>query len=491
MYARLLSQLEKLAGHRVLCIGDIMLDRFVYGNVERISPEAPIPVMRIMRESVALGGAGNVVRNIISLGGQVGVVGLIGKDIAAEQIEKQISSLTGVISFLIQDSERPTTTKIRYIAGGQQLLRADYEVSSAISQELEEKALARISEAIENCDIVVISDYAKGFLTASMISGIMRFAHQKGLKVLVDPKGRDFSRYRGAFLLTPNRRELAGATDMPAGTIDEVESAARYLIASGDVCGVLAKLGGDGVCLVMKDQPILHFRAVAHEVYDVSGAGDTVAAAMALALAGDISLADAAALANIAGSIVVGKIGTAVVTREDLAHELMRDQARSSEEKILSLQKAEEKAERWRKQGFKIGFTNGVFDLLHPGHLSLIRQARGQCDKLVVGLNSDSSVKRLKGNDRPIQGEEARAAVLSSLADVDCVVIFTEDTPIELIKRIRPDVLVKGADYTLDKVVGADLVKGWGGQVFLANLVEGQSTTETIKKIEKTNTRKA
>ena len=248
--------------------------------------------------------------------------------------------------------------------------------------------------------------------------------------------------------------------------------------------GILAKLGSDGVCLVMRDQPASHHYVSAREVYDVSGAGDTVVSTMALSLAGGLSPDESAALANISGLVVVAKIGTAVATREDLARELLRDQARSSEEKIASSAQANEIAERWRKQNLKVGFTNGCFDLLHPGHLSLIRQARAACDRLIIGLNSDSSVRRLKGDNRPVQNENARAAVLAALADVDQVVVFSEDTPYNLIKEIRPNILVKGADYTVDKVVGADLVQGWGGQVILANLVEGQSTTSTIKKLQ-------
>lgn len=484
MYAHLLPHLEKLAGHRVLCIGDLMLDRFVYGDVERISPEAPIPVLRIQRESIALGGAGNVVRNLVALGGQVAMVGVIGDDSAGVELEKRVKALGGITPCLLKDPARPTTTKVRYIAGSQQLLRADHEQAMPVATAVEEKAIDGIRETLDDCDIVILSDYAKGVLTPRVIAETIRMAHENGHRVLVDPKGLDFSRYRGAYILTPNRRELGAATNMPVGTIEETEAAARYLIASCDLHGVLAKLGADGVCLVMKDEPARHFRGTAREVYDVSGAGDTVVATMALALAGGLSLADAAALANLAGSIVVSKIGTASVTHDDLAHELLHDQTHASEEKITNLATAMETVARWRQKGLKTGFTNGVFDLLHPGHLSLIHQARTHCDRLIVGMNSDSSVKRLKGEGRPVQGESARAAVLASLADVDGVVIFGEDTPLHLIKKLRPDVLVKGADYTLDKVVGADLVQGWGGKVVLATLVDGQSTTATIARLK-------
>lgn len=484
MYTHLHPQLEKLVGHRVLCVGDVMLDRFVYGQVERISPEAPIPVLRIQRESIALGGSGNVVRNLVSLGGHVDMVGVVGHDQAGYEVAEQISSLAQVVSYMITDNARPTTIKTRFVADGQQLLRADHEVAAPLSPAIEQQTLMRVNSAIDGCDVIILSDYAKGVLTNKLVAEIIRLGKAKNKPVLIDPKGRDFSRYQGAFMLTPNRKELHEATGLAIKTIDDAETAARQLIKEHDLHAVLAKLGGDGVCLVVKDLPRQHFRATAREVYDVSGAGDTVVATMALAMSGGLLLADSAALANVAGSVVVGKIGTATVTRDDLARELLHDQSRISEEKVVSLAQAAEIAERWRKQGLKVGFTNGVFDLLHPGHLSLIRQSRGACDRLIIGMNSDASVKRLKGESRPIQNEAGRAAVLASLADVDAVVIFTEDTPIEAIKAIRPSILVKGADYTVDKVVGADLIQSWGGQVILANLVDGQSTTATIGKMK-------
>lgn len=484
MYAHLSTQLENIVGHRVLCVGDIMLDRFIYGHVERISPEAPIPVLRIEREEVTLGGGGNVVRNVVTLGGHVDVVAVIGHDQAGYDVSEQFSSMPQVVSYLITDNTRPSTIKTRFVADGQQLLRADREVAAPLSASMEEQVLMRVRGALDGCDIVILSDYAKGVLTNRVIAEIIAMANGKSKPVLIDPKGRDFSKYKNATLLTPNRKELTEATGRAIKNVTDAENAARQLIESHQLQGVLAKLGSDGVCLVMKDQPARHFHATAREVYDVSGAGDTVVATMALCMAGGLSTDDSAALANIAGSIVVGKIGTATVTMHDLAKELQHDQSRVSEEKILSFAQAAEVAERWRKLGLKVGFTNGCFDLLHPGHLSLIRQARAACDKLIVGINSDASVKRLKGESRPIQNESARAAVLASLADIDNVVIFPEDTPLELIEAIRPSVLVKGADYTVDKVVGGDLVQSWGGQVLLATLVDGQSTTSTIAKLK-------
>lgn len=484
MTAHLLPILEKLSGHRVLCIGDIMVDRFVYGQVSRISPEAPIPVILKKREAIMLGGSGNVVRNIVALGGLVDMLGVVGKDQAGYELEEQVAAVSQITSYVLTDNSRPTTVKTRYIADGQQLLRADSEINSSISADMEQEIITRARGVVGNCDIVILSDYAKGVLTNRVVSELIRIAAAAGKKVLVDPKGRDFAKYRGAYMITPNRKELSEATGRNIESVADAEKSARELIAANNLQGVLAKLGGDGVCLVMKDKEAKHFKATAREVYDVSGAGDTVVAAMSLALAGGILPEDGAAISNLAGSVVVGKIGTAVVTCDDLAQELMKDAALSSEEKIMTRARAAEKAEEWRRQGFKVGFTNGCFDLLHPGHIHSIRQAKAACDRLIMGLNSDASVKRLKGENRPVQNEESRAIVLASLADVSGIVIFDEDTPYDLIKTIRPDILVKGADYTIDKVVGADLVQGWGGKVVLVELVEGQSTTSTIKKMK-------
>lgn len=483
MTAHLHAELHKLEGHRILCVGDVMLDRFIYGAVDRISPEAPIPVLRITKETMTLGGAGNVVRNIVALGGHVDLVGVVGHDQAGYDLAEQISSHPQVVSYLITDNARPTTIKTRYVADSQQLLRADREIAGSIAPAVEQQTIARVRSAIDGCDVVILSDYAKGVLTDTVIREVIKIARDKNKPVLIDPKGRDFSRYSGATMLTPNRKELHEATGMAIKTIADAEAAARKLIIDHNLDGILAKLGADGVCLVLNNQEARHFHTTAREVYDVSGAGDTVVATMALGLAGGLSPADSAALANVAGSVVVGKIGTASVSREELSHELLRDQFSASEDKILSLPRASDLADRWRKQGLKVGFTNGVFDLLHPGHLSLIRQAKAECDRLIIGMNSDASVKRLKGETRPVQGEDARATVLAALADVDAVVIFGEDTPVELIKSIRPNLLVKGADYTVATVVGADLVQGWGGTVKLANLVDGQSTTNTIAKL--------
>jgi D-beta-D-heptose 7-phosphate kinase/D-beta-D-heptose 1-phosphate adenosyltransferase len=461
-----------------------MLDRYIYGQVERISPEAPIPVLHIKREEVTLGGAGNVVRNIVSLGGHVDLVGVIGQDQGGFDLAKHITSMPQVASYLLTDTTRPTTLKTRFVADGQQLLRADHEVSLPVSEDTEKETLNRVRSALKDCKVIILSDYAKGVLSPRVVAEIIRMASQSGCKVLIDPKGRDYAHYNGAYMLTPNRKELTEISGVAILTVVDAEKASRDLIARHNLQGVLAKLGNEGVCLVMRDKPAEHFHTKAREVFDVSGAGDTVMATLALSLAGEFSPAESAELANLAGSVVVGKTGTAAVTREELAHEVMQDQSRQGDEKILVLSHAAEIAERYSKQGLKVGFTNGCFDLLHPGHVSLLRQARVACDRLFIGLNSDASIKRLKGESRPIQNEASRAAVLASLSDVDHLVIFAEDTPIELIKAIKPAVLVKGADYSVDQVVGGDIVQGWGGKVVLAKLIDGQSTTATIARLQ-------
>ena len=412
------------------------------------------------------------------------MIGVIGKDRDGFDLTHIISQDNGITPYLLTDSDRPTTVKTRYIAESQQMLRADRETSQALSPALAAQVLERLKSALPEASIIILSDYSKGVLSPFMIRDIIALAKEHGRRVLVDPKSRDFGLYKGASILTPNRKELSNAAGKDIANAEEAEDAARKLIAAHDLDGILAKLGADGVCIVMKDEPAQHFQAKAREVFDVSGAGDTVIATLALALAGGMTAAEAAELANIAGSIVVGKVGTATVSRDELAQELLKDETRHIDSKVATAQQAESLMERWRLKGVKTGFTNGCFDLLHPGHIALLRQARAACDRLVIGLNSDASVKRLKGENRPVQSEAARATVLASLADVDCVVVFDEDTPLDLIKTLKPDVLIKGADYTVENVVGAAEVQGWGGQVVLAELVEGQSTTRTIAKLQ-------
>lgn len=481
--ADLAALVELLAGKRVLCVGDVMLDRFVYGQVERISPEAPIPILRIERETAMLGGAGNVLRNLVSLGAQAVFVSVVGNDPAGREVTSLVGALEGVEPHLLVETRRQTTIKSRYVAGSQQLLRADRETIQAVNVATADDVTRMASGAIGDCAALVLSDYAKGALTADGVMAMIAAARAAGKPVVVDPKGTDYRRYGHATVVTPNRRELAEATQAPVNNDAEVEIAARRLIEAIDVEAVLVTRGGEGMSLVLASGETHHLPAAAREVFDVSGAGDTVIATLAAGIAAGLPLLTAARLANVAAGIVVGKIGTAVVYAEDLERELRRQDLVTGEEKIVPLARAVDGVLRWRRQGQRIGFTNGCFDLLHPGHVSLLAQAKAACDKLIVGLNSDASVTRLKGPDRPVQTEAARAQVIASLASVDLVVIFPEDTPMALISALRPDVLVKGADYSLDQVVGADLVRSWGGRVVLADLSPGHSTTATIKKL--------
>ena len=473
---------EKLAQARVVCVGDVMLDRFVYGQVERVSPEAPIPVLNIAREVTTLGGAGNVLRNLVAVGAEPCFLAVVGTDTAASEIERLLASLGESESHILAEPGRVTTVKTRYIGGQQQLLRADHERATALMAPTRRDFLGVFRRSLKERRVTLISDYAKGVLAEGFAAELIAAARDAGHIVLVDPKGTDYAIYRGATLIKPNRRELAEATRRSVNSDIEIATAARALIEAHEFGAVLVSLSDQGMLLVEASGATHRLPTVAREVYDVSGAGDTAMAALAAALAVGAAPLEAARLANVAAGIVVGKIGTASVPARELLDTLIdRDEANAR--KVVPLTSALDQVARWRNHGLKIGFTNGVFDLLHPGHISLLQQARAACDRLIVGLNSDASTARLKGPTRPINHETARGAVLASVAAVDLVVVFEEDTPFSLIAAIKPDALVKGADYQLDQVVGADLVRSYGGKVILAALTPGHSTTATIGRL--------
>jgi D-beta-D-heptose 7-phosphate kinase/D-beta-D-heptose 1-phosphate adenosyltransferase len=482
--ARLAEAIAGFASARVLCIGDVMLDHYVYGEVERISPEAPIPVLHVARETRCLGGAGNVVRNLSALGAESCFVSLVGADDPGREIKRLTGESDSVEAHLLVERDRLTTMKTRYIAGTQQMLRADRETVAPIGAAAREDLLRLVDQVLADRAVVIVSDYAKGVLADGVAAEVIARARAAGRIVIVDPKGRDYTRYRGATLVKPNRRELADATGLPVRSEAEIVAAARRLIETCAFEAVLVSLSQDGMLLVEATGPVHALPAQAREVFDVSGAGDTVVATLATALASGVALVDAARLANLAAGIVVAKVGTAVAYAAEIA-ETLAEAEHGSGAKAVPLDVALDRVVAWRRQGLKVGFTNGCFDLLHPGHVSLLGQARAACDRLVVGLNSDESVRRLKGKDRPVQSETARAQVLGSLATVDLVLVFEEDTPLRLIEAIRPDVLVKGADYTVATVVGADIVQSYGGRILLAELSPGHSTTATIAKLGK------
>jgi D-beta-D-heptose 7-phosphate kinase/D-beta-D-heptose 1-phosphate adenosyltransferase len=481
--SELASVVERLSDVSVLCIGDVMLDRYVYGSVERISPEAPIPILRVEREAAMLGGAGNVVRNLVALGARTAFVSVVGNDPAGREVSELIAGIEGVEPYFTVERGRQTTIKTRYVAAGQQLLRADRETLATVATSVSEDLRRLAVNAVDDARVVIVSDYGKGVVTPELTSALIKAGRGAHKPIIVDPKGRDFSRYRGATIMTPNRGELAAATGMAVGTDAEIVAAARRLITQCMLDWVLVTRGADGMTLVDRDGAAIHLPTEAREVFDVSGAGDTVVAMLAASIGAGASVEDAARLANTAAGIVVGKIGTAVASAAEVVGTLHAQELLTGEEKVVTHADALTRVAQWRHEGLRIGFTNGVFDLLHPGHLSLLTQAKAACDRLVVGLNSDASVSRLKGPTRPIQNEAARAAVLASLAAIDLVVIFGDDTPLRLIEDIRPDVLVKGADYTLDQVVGAEVVAKHGGRVVLAELIPDHSTTRTIAKL--------
>jgi D-beta-D-heptose 7-phosphate kinase/D-beta-D-heptose 1-phosphate adenosyltransferase len=481
----LVAHIEKLSQARILCVGDLMLDRFVYGNVERTSPEAPVPVLAIERQSAMLGGVGNVARNLISLGARAALLTVVGDDEVGRTLTQLVGEEERIEPHLLVEPGRRSTEKTRFLAGGQQLLRTDLETQRQISGQSAENLLRMAEDIVPQCDVLVLSDYAKGVLTEDLCRALIACARSAGKPVVVDPKGRSFQRYAGASVITPNRRELGIATGTAVETEDEIIAAAKGLIAELEIGALLVTRSRDGMSLLDAGGDVLHLAAQAREVFDVSGAGDTVVATLAGALANHVNLSEAASLANLAAGVVVAKSGTAVVYAADLLHAARAGALSSSEAKIVPLATALDSVARWRAAGHTVGFTNGCFDLLHPGHISLLRQSKDGCGRLIVGLNSDASVRRLKGEARPIQSENARAQVLASLETVDLVVIFTEDTPLEMIREIRPDLLVKGGDYTIDQVVGADIVTGYGGRVLLAETKPGFSTSNTIEKLQR------
>ncbi|MBF0373571.1 MAG: D-glycero-beta-D-manno-heptose-7-phosphate kinase, partial [Alphaproteobacteria bacterium] len=481
---QLLPHVDRLKQARLLCVGDVMLDRFVHGDVERISPEAPIPVVRIRRETSMLGGAGNVLRNMMALGASPHFVSVVGDDAAGREVGNLIGAGIETAPALVVEAGRQTTIKTRYFAASQQLLRADSETLAPLTARSTEALATEVLRLLPQIDVLVLSDYGKGVLAAPLVARLVAAATTAGKAVVVDPKGRDYAAYRGARVVTPNRKELAEATGRPVSTEAEIVEAARHLAQTCGVEAVLVTRSQDGMTLVSGDE-VHHLPAEAREVFDVSGAGDTVVATLAAAMAIGAPLVEAARLANVAAGIVVGKVGTAVAYAAELETALRHTDLRAGEDKILDRETAGEVVARWRRQSFRVGFTNGCFDLLHPGHIALLAQARAACDRLIVGLNSDASVARLKGPHRPVQSETSRAVVLSSLGMVDAVVVFGEDTPLSLIQALKPDVLVKGADYTVATVVGADQVQSWGGRVLLADLAPGHSTTATIARMGK------
>jgi len=467
----------------VLCVGDVMLDEFVYGEVSRISPEAPAPVIAVQRSETNIGGAGNVACNIASLGARCIFVGLVGEDEAGAKLKTALAQQNLIESVLVCDPSRPTTRKVRFVSEhfSTHMLRADWESAQPASAEIEQNLIDAIVPLLPRADIVLLSDYAKGVLTARVIRNVIEAARKLGKRVIVDPKNVNFAIYRGATLLTPNWKEFAEASRSRADTTTSIAEAAHDAMQLAGCEAMLVTQSEHGMTLVPRNGEAIHVPAHTVKVRDVSGAGDTVAAALAVSLAAGADWETALRMANAAAAVAVSKKGTAMVTSAELRRKILPHAFLAAEEKIIAAGcDLESHLLDWRKQGLRVGFTNGCFDILHPGHVKVLTAARGACDRLIVGLNSDASTKRLKGEGRPVQDERARAEVLAALEAVDLVVLFEEDTPIKLIKQIKPSVLVKGRDYTRDQVVGHDMVEAYGGELLLVEVLPGFSTTSLV-----------
>lgn len=492
----------------VLVIGDIMLDKFIYGHVERISPEAPIPVLSVSREDSMLGGAGNTLASVAGLGANPRIIAAIGADDNASILKDKLRTLTGDESGLIEMADRPTTVKSRFLAGHQQMLRADLENKSAIDDATAQNIITAAEKAMQTSQAVILSDYDKGVLRPDVIAAIITAAKAQDIPVIVDPKGQDYTLYKGASAVTPNKKELSDASRGADVSSDEsVVKAANSLITDCGIEAVIATRSKDGMSVVQKDQNPVHLRTVDIEVFDVSGAGDVVIATIASALGAGASLIEAAGLANIAGGIAVSKVGTTPIRNDELLEAVRADDTdireraasglnaeaptaeRTRQSGLYSWDEAQEQVARWKARGLKVGLTNGCFDILHYGHVNYLNQARERCDRLIVALNKDSSVRVLKGEERPVHDEQSRASVLGALGSVDMVSLFGADehgddnTANDLIGRLKPDIYFKGGDYTVDEIPEAPGVMAYGGKVDVMPVYDGHSTTNSIAKM--------
>ena len=477
---------QAMVRQTVLCVGDLMLDEFVYGEVSRISPEAPAPVIAVQRSETNIGGAGNVARSVAALGARCLFVGLIGEDDAGKALNAAIAQQSLIESILISDTARPTTRKVRFVSEhfSTHMLRADWEAASPATPDIEQKLIEAIRPLLPRADIVLLSDYAKGVLTKNVLRSVIDAARDLNKRVIVDPKSANFAIYRGATLLTPNRKEFTEATRSRANTETEIAAAAQDAMQIADCEAVLVTQGERGMTLVPRGGEGIHVPANPVKVRDVSGAGDTVVAVLAVALAAGADWEVALRAANAAAAVAVSKKGTAIVTLAELRRKILPHAYLAAEEKIVPASDLDARLSDWRRRDLRVGFTNGCFDILHPGHVKVLTAARAACDRLIVGLNSDASVGRLKGAGRPVQEERARAEVLAALEAVDLVVIFDQDTPLDLIARIRPGVLVKGGDYTREQVVGHEIVEAHGGEVVLIDILPGFSTTALVNRAQ-------
>ena len=475
--------LKLIPEQTIVCVGDLMLDDFVYGEVSRISPEAPAPILAVHRNELTVGGAGNVARNIAALGARCIFLGVVGEDDASRTLMRALAAEPLIEPHIVVDARRPTTRKVRFVSEhhATHLLRADWELAEPLDAKTEKALIDRTLAALPRAGSVVLSDYAKGTLTPRVIRAVIEAANASGIPIIIDPKGVDYSIYRGATVVKPNRKELSEATRRRADSDADVIVAATELNGVLGTDAVVVSLSDAGLMLVPANGAAIHVPAYPVKLGDTSGAGDTVVAALAVLLATKAGYEPAVRAANAAAAVVVGKRGTATVSAAELRSRILPAASLAPEEKVVfDWSVLDQRLAAWRD--LRIGFTNGCFDLLHPGHIKLLSETRAACDRLIVGLNGDASVRRLKGEGRPLQEVHARAEVLAALEAVDLVVVFDQDTPLELIRRVRPKVLAKGGDYRREEVVGHELVESDGGDVILVDLMPGFSTSKIVRR---------
>jgi D-beta-D-heptose 7-phosphate kinase/D-beta-D-heptose 1-phosphate adenosyltransferase len=467
---------------KILVIGDLMIDHYLWGKCERISPEAPVQIVNIDKESSVLGGAGNVINNLRALGSRVDVLSVVGDDYVANELKALLENIKVQSNMLIIEQNRKTSKKSRLIASQQQVLRYDNESIEDISSASEKEIINKLSANISNYDVVILSDYGKGVLTTKLTQEIISISNKNKVKVFVDPKGKDYSKYKGAYTLTPNKKEAIEASNILINDNESLEKAIKKLKEECELEVSLITLSESGIAIF--DDNLRIKPTVAREVYDVTGAGDTVIASIAFAIANHMKIDDAIQFANLAAGVVVGKIGSATASLDEIyEYESSLNKSNSSSH-IKSFEEIEILAKKLHDKGKKIIFTNGCFDILHAGHVKYLEEAKSYGDVLILGLNADSSVRKLKGPTRPINNQDDRAYILASLESVDYVVIFEEETPYELIKLIQPHVLVKGGDYEGKEIVGQDIAQ----ELRLVQFVDGKSTTKIIQRIQNNET---
>ncbi|MBO5039347.1 MAG: D-glycero-beta-D-manno-heptose-7-phosphate kinase [Alphaproteobacteria bacterium] len=487
------SVIDSFKNVKVLIVGDIMLDRFIYGKVERISPEAPVPVFKWEREKVMLGGAGNVAANLAALGAKSCFIGIVGKDENGDRVQRLLAKI-GVHNHLLKLSDFPTIVKTRLIAGNNHLLRADQEEIIPVVSELLPKFQKIVTQAVKNADIVLLSDYNKGMFTPVTAQLVIEICGQFHKPVLVDPKGADYSKYAGATLVKPNLKEFSEASGrryqpLSADFHDKAKEGARFLFEKYQIKNLLVTLSEYGMMYIPGENPedLLQIPTIAKEVFDVSGAGDTVLATLGAALGCGVSIKEAMKLANLASGIVVGKLGTATVQADELKAALSQKETPldgwKQKKKIITLPQAVEIVKRLKDEHKTVGFTNGCFDCCHLGHLSSFIEAKKLCDVLIVAVNSDQSVKRYKGDSRPVQDEKTRALLLASLEFIDYVIVFDEDSPLFIVEALKPDVVAKEG-YDLAHWPEGRLAESYGGKAIILKRIEGYSTSSLVNKMK-------